>query len=213
MSNNEFYIFEILKSKRGKENVYYNGYIYNFSHKNDSGSVWRCQSRKCHGRLKITESEKIVLQQHVHTSVTDIELLKVKNSYKEAALTTTYSNKELFLKTVLEKNINIDIQKKSVYKTISNVRKKQKGVIFGSDEVPFHLTVTNKNQYFVRFKSFNDNIKLIYTNEFLEYLCNSKIWIADGTFLSAPIEYFQTYVIYAFYLGKCDTGNLLFYEN
>jgi hypothetical protein len=69
-------------------------------------------------------------------------------------------------------------------------------------EIPLHLRFTYANETFLFFSE-EKQMNIFTTSENLEYLKNSRCWIADGTFLAAPLEYDQLYVLYGFVFKKC----------
>jgi hypothetical protein len=113
---------------------------------------------------------------------------------------TEESNRQIFKNVLLKNNKELQIQKHSVYKNISNFRKNKENFSIGN-EIPLSLRSTYKKEIFARFDTFSDEMKIFYTDRFIEYLDFSCEWVADGTFLSAPEDCTQLYVIYAKYLN------------
>jgi hypothetical protein len=67
--------------------------------------------------------------------------------------------------------------------------------------LPLNLLYTYKKEIFARFKRFDEKNKIFFTDTFLKYLKSSSVWMSDGTFLAAPVECAQLFVIYGKYLN------------
>jgi uncharacterized protein YihD (DUF1040 family) len=203
MVNNEDDI-EILKSNRNRDILILGNYLYNFSKQNAKNSVWRCRNRNCHGKVRLLTSGCRIYAPHNHNSVQDeINILRIQNEYKKEAKNTSYTNKDIFFKTIIKRNDFLPIKKKSIYKTLGNVRRKYNNEVINNGEIPLHLLFTYNKEEFVRFSSCHDEIQHIYSSLFIEYLSKSNVLLADGTFLSAPDGYSQVYIIYAYYNTIC----------
>jgi hypothetical protein len=69
--------------------------------------------------------------------------------------------------------------------------------------IPVNILYTYNNEVFLKFENIYEEVKIMYTYRFLDYMLNSEVLIADGTFMAAPADYSQLYVMYAFYRNKC----------
>lgn len=190
-----------LESIRGKRLLALDDYIYNLKKENKTSTFWTCKDRTCTGACKIFKNGDQMTRQHNHAS-DPVEVAKLKTDLriKQNALNTTYSARDIYTNLILKENLNTEQEKKSVYKNINNIRKKQTGMVSLS-EVPLHLQFTFNNELFLITE--NDNFKLFSTENNFQRLKNSQTWIADGTFLSAPSSFTQLYIVYGFVFKKC----------
>ncbi|KAG0434997.1 hypothetical protein DMUE_4940 [Dictyocoela muelleri] len=63
---------------------------------------------------------------------------------------------------------------------------------------------TFDNNIFLQYSDLNNGEKLMIfiTNENLNILSKSKVWLGDGTFYTAPNNYSQIYIIHGLYFVK-----------
>lgn len=204
--------YKTTKSKFGREMILHNGFVFNFGQLGKGFSSWRCKVRSCTARFHVYDEGGIKCSQHNHDpKYGETDRIVLNNEIKKVALLTEYDNKKIYSDVFLKKNWNVIVKRKTIYKNISNMRKKTDS-ISPDEKIPYNQTFTYKKEKFVRIQEEQKTISY-YTDKFLEYLKKSNIWIADGTFLSAPKEFMQVYVIYCQYLNLYIPIQYILMEN
>lgn len=192
-----------ITSKRSKQLLINENFIHNLRSLNKETKTWRCKDRKCPGAVITTTSDTILSSiGHNHANhEREITQLILMQDIKEIAKGSAYTNRQIYTKEILEKDKIIKIEKKSLYKNMNRSRVKDVSQIESENGIPIHLKLTFKKENFVLCNV--DHLKIFCTTRNVEYLANSTVWLADGTFLSAPRDYAQLYVIYGYIFNKC----------
>jgi len=77
----------MLKTKKGKDMLCYDGHIFLKEKKNDTKSIWKCNQyykNKCRGRLHQSEGKILNNADHNHVpSSSEIQVKKTLNNIKE----------------------------------------------------------------------------------------------------------------------------------
>ena len=106
-NNNDSKAFELLKTKRGKDLIFYKNYFFTKHVNKVDKTIWRCQDRGCTARL-VTPLDKIEIielrNSHNHVlSEGDISQRYLLSSLKNLAENTTYSTQQVYSMATSEK--------------------------------------------------------------------------------------------------------------
>ena len=203
--------FTMLKTRRNKEMILYRDYFYVMDYKSKEFQYWRCQQRKCKGRLRtvplnnIDSIEELGFYDHT-VSDEDKKKKLLECKIKNIAENTVYpTNKVYSVASINQSIMNIPIfSKKSIYKHIQNIRKR-KNIETTPLSDCYNSLKTNRNESFCLYDSgsIDKNRIIIFTTEKnMIHLKNSNYWIADGTFKVVPKEYYQLYTIHGAVFNK-----------
>jgi hypothetical protein len=112
------------------------------------------------------------------------------------AAETTYSVREIFIKTLLKNTIfSIHFNRKSTYTLINNYQKlKMKSSESDLSKILSNYVIPMKKKILF-FEDQTNGLKIFYTEKNLNYLNLSTTLIVDGTFLAASKDYTQLYVL------------------
>lgn len=118
---------QITTSTRGKTLLIFNDFVYNFMYQNDVFTSWRCKKRKCPGNIRVYNNGEKIIKNHNHEGceTEKNKILQVNKCIYDAE-NTNYNNKEIFYNNILKNNIEVQVKRNSLYKTLSNRRKKNK---------------------------------------------------------------------------------------
>jgi hypothetical protein len=198
--------YKITKSKFGKDIVIREGFIFTYKNTGKDLICWRCRLRTCPAPLHIYNNGVRKLRLYNHKAKPDeAEAQILYGVIKQKALMTVSSNKQIYNNEVLKKNLNVKVNRNSIYKTISNIRRRNNVITNDDNIIPINLQYTYKKKFFIRFVKESEKCEqcvFYYTDEFMQYATKSDEWVADGTFLSSPREYSQLYVVYTKNLNK-----------
>ncbi|KAG0440244.1 hypothetical protein DMUE_1883, partial [Dictyocoela muelleri] len=194
----------LIKSKRNKDMLVYDGYIYNLRREKDTMSFWRCVQRGCGGRMK-TELNSTIIDFSTHSHQRDFsvcEAVCINYNIKKRALTTTEKPRNIINKYVNPSETGI-IEKISKYTSIRDRITKQR-VFNNLDQSDMEYDINPIN---LRTRSFEDfvffdsgmldpeRVVIFGTNTSFTHLKNSSFWLCDGTFKSCPNDFNQIYTI------------------
>ena len=202
----------IAKSRRGKDLLIQDDFIYNIHSQTGETIRWRCQNRSCPGRL-IPDQSYNQLHSIDHTHVSDpgrAQRVIQESKLKEKALTSNERPTDIFV--YLTKNLNEEAiismpSRKSFKNRIIQLR--NKALIEyqpPAEDIPECPRKNLRNEKFFEYDSGVNVSKrfVIYQPDFqLNSLKKSSIWIIDGTFRTVPKKFTQTISIHGIIFGKC----------
>lgn len=202
---------EFFLSKRGKEMISHDGYLYNIERIRNNGKVFRCNLRNCYGKL-IIDSENKVLDFKTHNHERQQNKIKCKhllNEIKESAQLNAKLPFDVITK-VTSKLKEDEILELPLIRTIRDdvIRRRNKQTsLINCDykEIPESLRYTLDKTQFFRFDSgYNDNNRvIIFYSEFSESVLKvTETVLIDGTFKSCPNYFFQLVTLHGFFLGR-----------
>lgn len=205
INKNDQQMFELFKTKRGKDLIFYKNYFFTLHSNRADSLLWRCQDRGCLTRLITSlDKEKIfnVLNAHNHIlSENDISKKQLFSSVKVLAENSAYSTHQVYsMTTSARASYEMPITNKdTVYKIIRNARKRKSIIVDHKRNLEELNIKTLRGENFCIFDSgvdTDDRIVILGTDNNLGHLQNGKILIADGTFKVCPKEFEQLYVIH-----------------
>ncbi|KAG0438000.1 hypothetical protein DMUE_3363 [Dictyocoela muelleri] len=202
---------KLIKSQKCGRKIIFNNFIYNFSSQKENYITWRCNKRGCSGRIKTDAELKNIIFQNEHWHENEFSKIirlefngKIKNiavrtnlNFDNALISATEGMKKDDLIKIGNLNNIRDYFIKS-RKSINELPKNE------NDNILEMYKYTFDNNIFLQYSDLNDGEKLMIfiTNENLNILSKSKVWLGDGTFYTAPKNYSQIYIIHGLYFGK-----------
>ena len=93
--------FLMLRTQRNKDKILYNNYFYVIDYATELHKVWRCENRKCKGRLVTTPLDCIanIEEKGIHCHINSEEEIKKAtflNKVRELSETTQYTTSKVF---------------------------------------------------------------------------------------------------------------------
>ena len=158
--------------------------------------------------IKETETNKLQLE---------VDIMNARHEFKKRCREETTQVHKIYTQTmnqILEKSgFKLDeiFDKIPDFRSIKTSGYNQKWKDFGklpksTNEIKLirELALTTDHNEFLFHQSFDDDGMLIFTSErMVKLLSESKTWNCDGTFVSSPKLYQQTYIIHTFYKDEC----------
>lgn len=197
-----------LKTSRNTDLLYYEEYFYLKNYLRNDIQYWRCQIRKCGGKLRILPNNDIITNGIHNHIVSEVEknLKFFNNKVKSLSENTSYPTNQVY--NILTNTANLSdlplIPKGYVYRNILNNRKRN-----NIDTKPvndsYETLKTLRNESFCLHDSGplgKNRLIMFATKENLLHLKHSDFWIADGTFKVAPPTFCQLYVIHGVVFHK-----------
>ncbi|KAG0440613.1 hypothetical protein DMUE_1608 [Dictyocoela muelleri] len=200
--------FQIMKSQKNKkEKIIYKGYIHNFDKKTGDSISFRCIRRDCLGRIRTNNdmSEILFFNSHYHEEE-KTRLVRLKNN--------------IILKNEA-KNTNNDFQA-TLNKILTKMKEDEKPFVGKYDSMRHYFTKLRNTNKFSKINvnnslleqyeyTFDGKLFLQYYNETpeknqfyifstennLQLLKRSNVWMVYETFYSSPKGLAQVYIIYS----------------
>ena len=157
----------------------------------------------CKARLH-TQGMLIVKRtnEHLHgPDIAAVSCLETKSGIKRKAHQTqdsTHHNLASVTQSAAIKLLKIDSLKRTIRQIINHAYPQP--LTLADLVLPTEYQQTNKGDQFILYDSGQDDLNrfmIFGTHENVEMLKNSQIWLADGTFKSAPALFAQVYVIHS----------------
>ena len=205
---------EIILSKRGRDKICYNGFIYRKDKTTLSTITWRCEVDNCKGRLKTTlnyrnDNSCTEKGEHCHSpDPVKVEMEKIKDKIVIAAEKTHDPPRRILQDAV----VGVSDEVASRIGTGTNLRRtvlRKRKTIGGHPPPPrtaadivipesYRLTFCKEN-FLLYDSGVGDSNRLIIfgTNQSLGWMRDNRHWLADGTFKTAPAIFFQIFTIHA----------------
>ena len=216
--------FRFIKSSRGGNKLEENGFMYDKQRALGNIIYWQCERRKeCKARLH-TEGMRIVkrINEHLHgPDMGKVTCLVTKAGLKRKAEQTQDTSQYIVAESVQNiteatatklpklNTLKRTIQRQRIKANLAPVQPENLAHL----EIPMEYQRTSKNENFLLYDSgFEERRILIFgTKTYTEMLELAPIWLADGTFKTAPILFEQVYVIHALRGGPepFENGHLL----
>ncbi|KAG0439352.1 hypothetical protein DMUE_2486 [Dictyocoela muelleri] len=191
----------IIMSKRNKEIILYDGYVYNIRNENVGIKNWRCQNRKCPGSIETLNLDILNYKHHNHEKDFDNnEKLYLLYKADKRALLTSEKARDIINNVVSIQPISI-IRKLPRNNTIVDriTRKRNKNNITAiTNGIPDSIKFTFSKELFLQFDSGEtdaDRVLIFTTETHLMHLNFCNEWYCDGTFKSCPRDFTQLYTI------------------
>ncbi|KAI5154391.1 hypothetical protein ENBRE01_3368 [Enteropsectra breve] len=201
---------EFFKSIRGNDLVLYEDYIYNKDKTSGNNVRWRCQNRKCKGTLITVDNLIIERTPHMHLpEEIKCKKLRLMNNCKTRITTTMQDNQEIISSLIMEADNDVigDLPSlKSINNLLTKKRNNSIGVFdYKYEDIPEMFKKTLKGENFLIFDSgyTSEHRAIIFLSNYSkEKLLCCKTWLVDGTFKSAPSEFYQLVTIHGAIFGK-----------
>ncbi|KAI6649667.1 hypothetical protein LOD99_6671 [Oopsacas minuta] len=214
-------VIEILKSSRGKEKVYIDGYLYTLTKSCYPYLYWLCEKRAtCKARVSTEEgvvikpeSRSVIYSSNTHgPNPVRGEMIKGISQMKERALNSETNTRSILasgLGSMNESTIaalpKFDSIKRTIRRTRSSGENFDNSATATEIIIPKNYKVTSKGQQFLLYDSgiHETNRLLVFgTHQMLNLLRNTSNWYADGTFKK---DGYIILCIYALMLNKLQS--------
>lgn len=203
--------YEIIKSKRGKNLLIFENFLYNEHSVYLKYKRFRCQKRSCAGAVYLYEDKTLVItKEHNHEpDRVKIEILRTRSNLKVSAAVTTEKSSTIISR--ITKSLNPEeIIALPQYASMRKLISKERNMINmqntrKSDDIPPELHRDARGYDFFRYDSGVENEErfIIFSSEFKRlYIEKCKICIIDGTFKTSPPGFFQILVIHGYFFGR-----------
>ena len=202
--------FRLITSSRGGNKLVENGFMYDKHKISGNGTYWQCERRSdCKARLHTDGMQTIKrINQHFHgPDIHKVSCLEVKAGIKQKAVQTQDSSHHISAEGVLSISdmTSVKLPKmNSLKRTIQRKRSITNSIPVQPQsleelQIPIEFQRTAKNDVFLLYDSGPElrRILIFGTQRNVEMLKLAHIWLADGTFKTAPILFEQVYVIHA----------------
>ena len=202
-------MYRLIKSSRGGFKLTEGGYIYDKQRVCGEITHWQCEKKsECKARLH-TKEDHIVKRtnDHLHgPDNTKVSCFETKIGIKRRAQTTHETSHHIIGDSVLElsEGTSAKLPKlNSLKRTLQRQREKENAAPAQPTSleelvIPLEYTKTGKGDNFLLYDSGPNlhPILILGTHRNIEMLAASQIWLADGTFKTAPLLFGQVYVIH-----------------
>jgi hypothetical protein len=197
---------EVLKSKRDKDKLNINGYLYTKERNHEDRIYWKCEqwrSAICSARA-VTNSENNLLKyddsKHRHPpNANRSEIAKVSSQLKHRAKTT---NDQVQVQIVQDVMAPLTLETRANLPSHNALKKQAKRVrradpppeprILENVNLPAEFKITLKNENFCRDIIVGDEHNLIFvTDDSIGCLSEAEFWLCDGTFKTVPNIFIQ----------------------
>lgn len=203
----------IIKSKRGKDMLVYNDFIYNIERNTRKGTSWRCRNRDCTGRAytNLERTTVISILEHDHdANLKELNQIKLNTMLKTLSKESNEDFRNAFSSIVHNLGCQNMFKKKMEnmrddYTKDQNKNLQRKNEKTIMDEIPMHFRSTLENEKFLFLDTgFEDKDRLIIftTDNFIRKLENSTCWLGDATFKSTPKEFYQFFIVHGVIFNK-----------
>ncbi|KAI6648413.1 hypothetical protein LOD99_8203 [Oopsacas minuta] len=208
-------VIEILKSSRGKEKAYIDGFLYILTKSCYPYLHWHCEKRAtCKARISTKEgvvikpeSRSDIYSSHTHgANPVRGEMIKGFTQMKERALNSGTSTRSILasgLGSMNESTIaalpKFNLIKLTIRRTRSSGENFDNSATATEIIIPEIYKLTSKGQQFLLYDSgiHETNRLLVFgTHQMLSLLRDTSNWYSNGTFKAAPIQFFQLYTIH-----------------
>lgn len=207
--------FEIFKSQRNKDVLFWKGFVYNEDGMLlDGAQRFRCRDRKCKGKVSFFKANRTLIEvsSHNHSNESTKSQVEIsRKKIKTRAIETSERPKDIVAKEIITLNNRERCEApklKSMLDSVTRLRSKEfsHGILSqAGEDIPDSLKFTSKGHEFLMYDSGFDSYErfLIYcSQEQLIYLRKSKTWLIDGTFRCAPRDFNQMISIRGMISGK-----------
>ncbi|KAG0424811.1 hypothetical protein DMUE_6074, partial [Dictyocoela muelleri] len=188
----------------------YQGYSYRIRKSEESFEVWRCRNDKCHELITISKDYDIIRQKnHNHLqNYAENEALFLSRNLKEMAKNTEETPRNIInrcMKSISYETIKILPKYNNLRKKIGRAKRRQNIFLNNYTDISESLKYTEKGDLLYLYDSgINslDRVIISATETNILHLCSCDTWIADGTFMYFPSNFYQLYTILGIYKGK-----------
>lgn len=203
-------------STRGGKKLSFKGYTYGKDRESaDSCKIyWKCDDRKCKGRL-ITDSSDSVLkltEHNMHGPDYASSVIQQSVARLKIAASVSQEAPAKLINTELSKDLPPEYRgywpkESAVKRTIQRQRRKVMPDIPKSlDEltIPEDWQKSGKGDQWLLCDTHygSDRLLIFCTDTNLRHLCRSTVWYGDGTFSVAPQHFYQLYTIHGVVMGE-----------
>ncbi|KAI6658769.1 hypothetical protein LOD99_15094 [Oopsacas minuta] len=202
--------FRLIRTNNGGQKLLEGGYVYLMHRRVGEMKHWQCEQRgECKARVH-TKGIEIVKRTNEHLHVPDVQATaccEMKASIKRKARDTQDSSHHIIGE--------LDSLKRTIQRQRASVLSAPvQPTALAELVLPAEYQRTAKGEQFLLYDSGEDDAHrfLIFgTQRNLGMLQQSKIWLADGTFKTAPPLFAQVYVVHGLRGGDdpMKTGHLL----
>lgn len=211
---------EVLQSRKGKDIIYYAGYMYRQDKVRINVVTWRCSKDKCKGRLttplRYREDPEGAVESGHHSHPPDPaakDVRKVENEVKRRAIDTHDPPRRIVQLSLGVASEEVAQRVGSGLNLAETVRRKRRReedlppnpARIEDVRIPPFLRRTLDGEEFLLYDGANDgeNAMLIFTTAaMLQLLVDNDTWMADGTFKVAPAIFYQVYTIHVVLRGN-----------
>ena len=202
---------DVLTSRKGKDNISYEGYLYRLDKRHLETLSLRCTKTGCKGRLTTPWNFREVangVRRGEHSHPPDPVLVEVRRAEEEMKrlATETENPPRRVVQDVLSTASQEVVQRVG---SATNMREvvRRKRRRFEEDDIeeeadeqqrprlPPALRQSLRGEHFLQVDE--EDIKIFATIPMLNVLSNSTHWLADGTFKLAPQAFLQIYTVHA----------------
>ncbi|KAL0810605.1 hypothetical protein ABMA28_010722 [Loxostege sticticalis] len=204
---------ELVKSKRGKNILFHEGYCYHLNRSRDSKFYWRCSERdtsRCNVFITTSltnNTHSILSKNHEHAHLPDPEKyiqLKLKANIKEKANHSMDTPAQIIQKCIQEvpsSSAPHMPNKDAMRMLVHRVRNKDFPTIptdIRHIVIPNELAEIGSEQFLLGHYTENDECVIVFaTNKNIRLLNAADYWLMDGTFRCCPHPFCQIYSIHA----------------
>lgn len=213
MNNNKI---TIVKSNKGKEKLFINGYDYCLDLNKDGIYRWSCSQRKskgCKSRVNtsLVNGEHIIKKQadiHFHDpQASKISICKANAYVKDAAKISVFPPSKIILDSVIETEPECrrylptnNAQRKKINRARKSFIKEPTNI--SEIDIPEDLKFLEGEVFVLcEYNYKNEKIIILGTSESLKLLGNSTCWLMDGTFYVVPTIMRQLFTIHGVFEG------------
>ena len=210
MAEETSHSFRLTRSQRGAEKLIEGGYIYCKHRRVGEITHWLCEQRGYCKAIIHTKGIEIIKRTNEHLHAPDekaVSCCVVKENIKRKAMDSQDSSHHIVgecLQTVSEGTSamlpKLDSLKRSIQRQrVRSLAAPVQPVSLEQLALPDMYKRTSKDEQFLLYNSGQETQRILIfsTHQNLEMLQLSRVWLADGTFKTAPLLFTQLYVIHA----------------
>ena len=218
MASNNDISFRIVKSSKGTDKLSHDGYLYIF-HRGTAKKEWRCDVRGCKARIH-SNDENIVKKsgEHSHPQASGKEEVAVVKDLLRKRGRETKDNPHVAIgeiTSLLSDSAKYLLPTQHALKMMYKRQRTAPPNPISLDELLLDgndiNTFSGKDFLFYDSDDGPNRIVIFSTQENIEYLSMSSIWLADGTFKTVPNLFCQLYTVHCLIGGPnpFENGHLL----
>lgn len=202
---------EVVPSRKGKDNIAYEGYLYRLDKTHLETLSWRCTKTACKGRLTTPWNFREAVngvRRGEHSHPPDPVLIQIRKTEGEVRrlATETDNPPRRIVQDVLGTASQEVAQRVGSAINMREVVRRKRRRLEEEDEdeeadeenrprLPPALRQSLRGELFLQVDE--EDVKIFATTPMLNVLSNSTHWLADGTFKLAPQAFLQIYTVHA----------------
>lgn len=201
-------------TERGNEAVIYKGHLYSYR-KSEEPRTYRCVKKECTRRLLIQEDLKVTRESGKH-QCNELEMCDIANHFAirliQKLAKTSNTKAKILIANILQSLDFVELIKmpkvKSLVDKVNKLRKESLQFNNYINDIPEEYFFSLDGFKFIQYDSgANDkNRFLIFFNESnKQYIKSAHTWLCDGTFKTAPTDFYQIYIVQCTVLEKAYT--------